>query len=187
MLNRRRRQLGIALRGLSLLIAVVIMGYFFHKNMPLIINWIATLGFFAPCLFLLLYCLMSIFCLPNLLLALAVGALFGFFNGFLLNLLGATLGAICGFSISRYLLPYRAARFEGPSRMSRLMRQVDKQGWKSVALLRLTPAIPFNLVNYGLGVTHIQFGDYIWATVIFLIPNKIILTYCGYAGVRLFS
>ena len=51
-----------------------------------------------------------------------------------------------------------------------------------VALLRLVPIVPFNIVNYGLGMTHIKFTHYLVTTAIFLIPAEIFFTYCGYAG-----
>jgi uncharacterized membrane protein YdjX (TVP38/TMEM64 family) len=179
-----QRRLMIA-RWLLTFIAFVLLANVFHQHLQSILNWMNTLGSFAPCLFLLLYCLMSIFCLPNVLLALAGGALFGLVAGTLLNLCGATLGAMCGFCLSRYCLPRRAVVLDEHTRMQRLLRHVGRKGWKSVALLRLTPAMPYNLVNYGLGVTTIKFTHYILATFVFLIPNKVILTYCGYAGVNL--
>ena len=65
--------------------------------------------------------------------------------------------------------------------------QIERKGWKSVALLRLTPAIPYNLVNYSLGLTRIKFKPYLIATMIFLIPSKIVITYCGYYGINNFD
>ena len=176
----------IAFRWLLTLIALIVIADLFHKNSHLLTLWLDAAGPFAWCLFLLLYCLMSIFCLSNVILALAGGALFGLAEGTILNVLGATLGALCGFCLSRYVLPHAFAVDE-KTRMGRLIKQVDQRGWKSVALLRLTPAMPYNLVNYGLGMTHIKLSHYLMVTVICLIPNKFILTYCGYEGIRLFS
>jgi uncharacterized membrane protein YdjX (TVP38/TMEM64 family) len=49
-------------------------------------------------------------------------------------------------------------------------------------MLRLVPIIPFNLVNYGLGITRIKFSHYIITTFFFLMPTEIVYTYCGHAG-----
>src|SRR3990167_6778172 len=157
------------------------MAAFFQSNLAYLVDKLGTLKIFAPILFVLLYCLTSIFCLPTVLVVLAGGALFGPIFGTILNILGATLGAASGFWISRYLKTDQV-KFRGHQRAERLIRQVEHQGWKSVALLRLTPLIPANLVNYALGLTTIKFSHYLITTVVFLIPNKMIVTYCGYYG-----
>ncbi len=174
------------MRTLGAFAIFVILAYFFEKNLQLILGWLDTLGPFAPLLFLSLYCLMSIFCLPNVLLVLAGGALFGFTNGMLLNLLGATLGAICGFCLSRHFFP-QSILFKEGTRASRLIHQVEHRGWKAVAVLRLLPIFPYNIVNYSLGVTRIKFSHYVMATVVFLIPSKAVMTYCGHAGTHIFG
>lgn len=167
-------------------ISFVAIAYVFTCHLQFIVAKLDSFGIFAPLGFLLLYCLMSIFCLPTVLLVLAGGALFGPVIGVLLNLLGATLGAACGFCISRYLRPNKYT-FIGNIRIQQLIMQIERKGWKSVALLRLTPAIPYNLVNYSLGLTRIKFKPYLIATMIFLIPSKIVITYCGYYGINIFD
>lgn len=139
------------------------------------------LGWLGPVLFILLYCLATVMLLPTMVLTLAGGALFGIVNGTVLNLLGATFGASCAFIISRYLAKDWLLAKSG-ARINKLITGVEARGWRFVALLRLTPIIPFNLVNYGLGITCIKFRSYLLTTFIFLMPCEIIYTYCGYAG-----
>lgn len=167
----------------------VTLAYCFHHEIPKILSWLQGLHHYVVPLFIILYCLMSIFCLPNVLLVLLGGALFGIVEGTFLNLLGATLGALCGFCLSRYIFPhhYSAYHSEHPNRFYRFIAKVEQQGWKSVALLRLLPLVPYNLVNYALGMTKIKLSHFLLATAIFLIPNKLILTYCGYKGVQLYQ
>jgi len=167
------------------ILTFVMIAWFFQYNLELIINKLDSFGVLTPFLFLLVYCLVSILCLPTVLLVLAGGMLFGPVTGTIMNLFGATLGAACGFCISRYLRPDNFAASDSV-RIQKLMMQVERQGWKGVALLRLTPIIPFNLVNYGLGLTRIKFSHYLSATMIFLIPNKIIVTCSGYYGINFF-
>lgn len=172
-------------RWILIMMAFVVAAYVFQRNLPFIISKLDSFGVFGPFMFLLLYCLISILCLPTVILVLAGGALFGPFVGTLLNLLGATLGAACSFWISRYMKPDKS--IVRNIHIKKLIMQVERQGWKSVALLRLTPAIPYNLVNYGFGLTRIKFSHYLIATIIFLIPYKIVVTYCGYYGVNVFD
>jgi len=168
------------------LAALVVVAFYFQRNFSVIINWINTLGFLAPVFFLFLYCLATVLFLPTMVLTLAGGALFGPLLGMLLNLLGATLGAVCAFCISRYwVFDWLAAK--KIKRIDQLIAGVERRGWQFVALLRIVPLVPFNLVNYGLGVTRIKFSHYLMTTFIFLIPTEIVSTYCGYAGMDILT
>ncbi|KTD15219.1 putative integral inner membrane protein [Legionella hackeliae] len=161
--------------------AFIASAYFFQQNAPIILHSIKNLGWLAPVLFLLIYCIATVLLLPTMVLTLAGGALFGPLFGTLLNLLAATLGAACAFYISRYWAIDWLAKKRSP-RIHKLITGVEKSGWQFVALLRLVPIIPFSLVNYGLGLTQIKFSHYVITTFIFLMPAEIVYTYCGYAG-----
>lgn len=183
--SKRRMDLhavSTAVRWIAIVLFFIMIVFIFQSNLPYLIDKLDSLGIFAPVLFVSLYCLSSLLCLPTVLVVLAGGALFGPVFGTLLNILGATLGAASGFCISRYLKTDRIG-FSRYQRAEQLIRKVEHQGWKSVAILRLTPLIPANLVNYGLGLTEIKFSHYLITTIIFLIPNKIMVSYCGYYGV----
>lgn len=161
--------------------ALAICAFYFHHHAAAIISWIEALGFIAPIFFLLLYSAATVLFLPTMVLTLAGGALFGPVLGTVFNLLGASIGAACAFYISRYMASDWLAAKKS-IHIKKFMTGVEKKGWQFVALLRLIPVIPFNIVNYGLGVTGIKFSHYLITTIIFLIPAEIIFTYCGYAG-----
>lgn len=168
-------------------LALVILcatAFIFQKYATEIIAWVDRLGWLAPILFLIIYCLATIMFLPTMVLTLAGGAIFGPLFGTTLNLLGATLGAVCSFLITRHLISNWFSRKKG-EKLGKLIDEVDQKGWMFIALLRLFPIIPFNIVNYGLGVTGIKFRTYLLTTFIFLIPPEIIYTYFGYAGMDL--
>ncbi|WP_050805588.1 TVP38/TMEM64 family protein [Legionella drancourtii] len=160
---------------------LIATAFFFQKHSNEVMHWVEQLGWFAPILFLVIYCLASIMFLPTMVITFAGGAIFGPFLGTVLNLLGATWGAACSFLITRHLIFDWFSRTKGV-KVSGLIDEVDQKGWGFVALLRLFPIIPFNLVNYGLGVTGIKFRTYLITTFVFLIPPEIIYTYFGYAG-----
>lgn len=163
------------------ILAFIASAYLFQQNAPAILYHIKNLGWLAPVLFLLIYCIATILLLPTMVLTLAAGALFGPFFGTLLNLFSATFAAACAFLISRHWAIDWLAKKRGP-RVNKLIAGVEKNGWQFVALLRLVPIIPYNLVNYGLGLTQIKFSHYLITTFIFLTPAEIVYTYCGYAG-----
>ncbi len=158
----------------------------FHKHYIEIIDWINGLGWLAPVLFLILYSLASLMFLPTMILTLAGGAIFGPIMGTVLNLIGATFGAAFSFLITRHFFYDWCSRKRG-ERLNQLITGVEQKGWIFVALLRLFPIVPFNIVNYGLGITGIRFRLYIITTFIFLIPAEIIYTYFGYAGINALS
>lgn len=155
--------------------------FFFQKHATEIIYWVEQLGWLAPVFFLILYCLGTIMFLPTMIITLAGGALFGPILGTLLNLCGAILGAASSFLITRYLIADWFSKTQGPI-LRKLINDVEQKGWVLIAILRLFPIIPFNLVNYGLGITQIKFRTYLITTLIFLTPPEIIYTYFGYAG-----
>lgn len=86
------------------IIALVSCAFAFQKHSLEIISWINELGWLAPVLFLLVYCLATIMLLPTMVLTLAGGALFGPIIGTVLNLVGATFGAAVTFLITRHLI-----------------------------------------------------------------------------------
>lgn len=164
------------------IIALIILAILFQEKLPSILELIRGLGWLGPLLFLLLYTLATVLFLPTMILTLAGGALFGPFHGTLFNLFGATLGAICAFCLARYF-SIDWLRTEKDSKIHKLLVGIERGGWQFAALVRLFPVIPFNLVNYGLGLTKIKFSHYFLTTFIFLIPTEIVYTYCGHAGI----
>jgi len=169
--------------SISILIACALA---FQKHSAEIIDWIDELGWLAPILFLVFYILATIMFLPTMVLTLAGGAIFGPIIGTMLNLIGATCGAAFSFLITRHLIYDWFSKKRG-EKLNKLIAGVDEKGWMFVAFLRLFPIVPFNIVNYGLGVTGIKFRLYLIITFIFLIPAEIIYTYCGYAGMDALS
>lgn len=143
--------------------------------------WVNDAGLLAPILFMLIYALVTVLFLPGSVMTLAGGALFGPVLGTLYNLSGATLGAVLAFLISRYLASDWIAEKAG-GRVKQLINGVEGEGWRFVAFVRLVPLFPFNLLNYALGLTRIQFLHYLIATFIFMLPGAIAYTYIGYAG-----
>ena len=52
------------------------------------------------------------------------------------------------------------------------------QGLKIVTLLRLSPVFPFNLLNYGLGLTRVRLVDYVLACF-GMLPGTLLYVYYG--------
>ena len=48
--------------------------------------------------------------------------------------------------------------------------------------MRLVPLVPFNLLNYALGLTRIRLADYALATLVCMAPGAAGYAWLGYAG-----
>jgi uncharacterized membrane protein YdjX (TVP38/TMEM64 family)/rhodanese-related sulfurtransferase len=142
---------------------------------------IHNLGLWGPVAHVALFALGTVLFVPGALFGLAGGVLFGPVWGTMLNLVGATLGATAAFLIARYVAADWVRRKAG-ARLERLIKGVEAEGWRFVAFTRLVPLIPFNLLNYALGLTRIPVVAYVLASLICMLPGTLAYTWLGYAG-----
>lgn len=142
-------------------------------------EWVQGLGFWGPLVFVLGYAVATVAFLPGSLLTLAAGAIFGLGWGTLWAFLGALLGSSGSFLVARYLARAKIERkVAGNARFAAIDRAIAKDGWKFVALLRLSPVLPFNLLNYALGLTRIGFWGYL-AGSLAMLPGTLLYVYYG--------
>lgn len=144
-------------------------------------QWILSMGIFAPVIFFILCSVGPVFFLPGAMLTMLGGAIFGPIEGALYSLCGATVGASVAFLIARHLAADWVER-KVKGRLRRLSDGVEREGWRFVAFVRLVPLFPFNLLNYALGLTRINFFHYFFASLIFMGPGAFAYAYFGYAG-----
>jgi len=142
---------------------------------------VGSLGIWAPVGFVVLYAIATVAMVPGSIFDLAGGALFGPYLGSVLDLTGCSLGAARSFLVGRYIARDWAERRAGP-RLQAVMKNVDEEGWRFVAFVRLLPIVPYNVMNYLLGLTRIPFHHYMIATVVFMAPSTVVYTYIGHAS-----
>ena len=161
--------------------ASVVWGFSLGISAEALEAWIASLGIWAPIGFVLLYTVATVAMVPGGIFDLVGGVLFGSYLGSALDLLGGSLGAALAFLVARYIARDWVESRAGP-RLQGVMRNVDEEGWRFVAFVRLIPVFPYNIVNYVLGVTRIPFHHYVLATVVFMAPSTVAYTWIGHAG-----
>jgi uncharacterized membrane protein YdjX (TVP38/TMEM64 family) len=138
-------------------------------------DWIGGLGAAAPLAFAALYVLATVAALPGSVLSLAAGALFGPVLGVLTVITAATIGASLAFLVSRYFARQAVARWlEKNERFKRLDNLTEKHGGVIVAITRLVPLFPFNLLNYGFGLTKVSFRTYVVWSALCMLPGTIL-------------
>eukprot|EP00879_Flechtneria_rotunda_P025532 GHRR01027134.1.p1 GENE.GHRR01027134.1~~GHRR01027134.1.p1 ORF type:complete len:274 (+),score=50.15 GHRR01027134.1:225-1046(+) len=122
---------------------------------------IASSEYLGPVIFAAAYALFTVLLFPASLLTLAAGYLFGPVKGTALVSASSTLGASLAFLLSRYLVrPAVEAKLADYPRFQAVYRNISTDGAKLVLLLRLSPLIPFNLLNYGLGEPQLDFIEH---------------------------
>ena len=172
----------IAIKILIALAALVALFFFGRYAAPYVDqfkDWVEGLGFWAPLAFILGYAVATVAFIPGSALTLASGTIFGIGWGALYSFVGATIGACLAFLIARYLA--RSAiekKLEGYPRFAQIDRAIGRDGGKMVALLRLVPFFPFNLLNYALGLTSVKFLPYFLASFAML-PGTLVYVYLG--------
>jgi uncharacterized membrane protein YdjX (TVP38/TMEM64 family) len=145
-------------------------------------GWIAGLGWWGVALFALIYIVGAVVLAPAGLLSIVAGFAYGFW-GLPLVVVVATIGAALAFLIARYAARERVRLWlRGRRNLAAIDRAVAEDGWKIVLLLRLSPAVPFNLQNYAFGVTAVSFAEFVAATFVGIIPGAALFTYVGVLG-----
>jgi uncharacterized membrane protein YdjX (TVP38/TMEM64 family)/rhodanese-related sulfurtransferase len=144
-------------------------------------GWVKGAGPAGPLLYIGLYALATVLFLPGSILTLAGGAIFGPVWGTIYSLTGATAGATAAFLIASYLASDWVSR-RASGWIKQVIDGVAQEGWRFVALVRLIPLFPFNLLNYVLGLTRISLVQYVVASFVFMFPGALAYTYLGYAG-----
>lgn len=141
--------------------------------------WVSAQGFLGVAVFIGIYILATVLFVPGSLLTLGAGVVFGVVAGSVYVFIGASIGAALAFLIGRYVARgWVAQRIEGNSQFQAIDAAIGREGAKIVLLTRLSPVFPFNLLNYGLGVTQVSLKDYILG-FIGMIPGTLMYVYIG--------
>ncbi len=165
--------------ALAALLALVLAGRRAAGLVPEFAAWVNGLGPWGPVVFIAGYVVATVAFVPGSLLTLAAGAVFGIPKGVALVFVGASLGASAAFLVARYVARGSVERkLAGNAKFAAIDRAIAGEGRKIVTLLRLSPVFPFNLLNYGLGLTQVRFTDYLLA-MIGLLPGTLLYVYSG--------
>jgi uncharacterized membrane protein YdjX (TVP38/TMEM64 family) len=146
---------------------------------------VAELGWAAPLVYIAFYVAGTIVLAPSPLMSIAAGVAFGWW-GLPLAVIAATAGATVSFVISRYFLNDELEDWLTDRRIfNAAKRAVDEEGWKIQILLRLSPAVPFGLLNYLMGLTKTSLATYVLSTAIGVLPGSFVDIYIGVIGQNL--
>lgn len=138
-------------------------------------DWIAAMGPAGMAVYVGLYIVAVLAALPGLPISIAGAAIFGAFHGVILVSIGSTLGSGLAFLTARYLARDAVGRWlSGSEKFRRLDRMTEEHGAIIVAVTRLVPLFPFNLLNYGFGLTRVPFWTYLFWSWLCMLPGTIV-------------
>lgn len=138
-------------------------------------DWIESMGPAGMAVFVGLYIIAVVAAVPGLPISIAGAAIFGALKGVILVSIGSTLGASLAFLIARYLARDAVSRWlSGSEKFQRLDGLTQKHGAVIVAITRLVPLFPFNLLNYGFGLTRVPFLTYVFWSWLCMLPGTIV-------------
>jgi uncharacterized membrane protein YdjX (TVP38/TMEM64 family) len=136
-------------------------------------------GAAAPVAFIIIHAFGVAAFVPATIFAVAGGALFGFSRGMAYSIVGGGVGAIGAFLLGRHVLRnVFARRFAESPQLVAIDRAVAADGMRILFLLRLSPIMPFNLLNYAFGVSTVRLRDFALALV-GMLPGTVVAAYAG--------
>jgi len=140
---------------------------------------LARLGPWGPAVFVALYVAAAITLAPAFFLTVAAGAIFGVWKGSVIVFIGASLGASAVYGLAAPLARSRwLARVSRDPRVSSVRSAVAGEGVWVMFLLRLSPIVPYNLLNYALALSGVRYRDFVIALV-GMIPAIVMYAYYG--------
>lgn len=138
---------------------------------------ISRWGSLAPLAYILSFTLLPAFFFPVAVLALAGGLLFGLFWGSVYTFIGAILNCTLMFLLARYAgrekVEALIQKKLSPVWQQRLQNLNSSGGFALLVILRLIPAVPYNLINYAFGLTAMPWRTYIIGSAIGIIPGTL--------------
>ena len=169
----RLRLLGL---GVALLLGSGLAWLLLGGDLDRVQAVVASTGAWGPLAYVALHVLLTLVPVSKNLLSAVAGALFGLAAGIALSWVASMVSAVVTFLVARRLGRPAVAAMTGP-RIDRVEAVLRDQGVVAVIVARLTPVLPFTIVNYGAGVSAVSMRDFVLGTAVGIVPGTI-----GYAA-----
>ncbi len=138
-------------------------------------RFLASAGMWAPLIFIAVYALGVCLFVPGSVLTGIGAVIFGAYWGFVYVWIGAMIGASIAFLIGRTLGREFAASLVG-DRLRKYDDVIERKGFATVLYLRLI-YFPFTPMNFGMGLTKVNFRDYFFGTGLGILVGTFIFTF----------
>lgn len=121
---------------------------------------------------------------PSEVVSAASGYVYGFWLAVPIAMIGWTLSGVGTYYVGRYAGRPAIHRLVGAERAQKAEQVVDRGGAGALLAARLIPLVPFSLIGYVAGATHVPMWRFVWTTMVGFLP---ITVACVYLGSRLES
>ena len=171
-----------------LLISLVLLVLFFHNvitnikyiDVNAIHSYVSSYGLIAPLILFLLQAIQAVIpILPGSVITIAAGLMLGEFEGILISYLGALLGAVSVFYISKYFGRKFVEMMIHEKNLEGYDKIFEKNGFFLTFLLRAIPFVDFGFASYIISISSINIKDYFFGTALGLIPTVLVYSYYG--------
>jgi uncharacterized membrane protein YdjX (TVP38/TMEM64 family) len=111
-------------------------------------------------------------------LTLLGGSILGFWAGIIVISFSSSVGATLAFLVSRYLFRDLVQRAFG-GKLAAINCGIEKEGAFYLFSLRLIPLIPFEAINFTMGVTPMPLRTFYWVSQAGMLPATIVFVNAG--------
>jgi uncharacterized membrane protein YdjX (TVP38/TMEM64 family) len=172
----------LAVAAIVLCLAAVVLPM--REQIAALLAWVGRRGALSGALLCLAWIPAAVLLIPGSVLTLGTGFLLGAGWGLAVVSIGSTLGAAAAFFVGRWLgRDWVLERIGGHHRLGGVDGAIVREGFKVVLLLRLSPLIPYNALNYALSLTGIGLREYVIGSWLGMLPGTVLYVALG-AGAR---
>ena len=133
-------------------------------------------GIWAVFLYVLIYTIRPLVFFPTSILTPLSAVLFGPFAAWIYTYIGENLSASVAFFTARYFGQKHTKKFNIFGKINKI---TDEAPLMTVLFLRLVPLFPFDVVNFGMGITCIRYKWYLIGTLLGVIPGLTAYIFLG--------
>ncbi len=148
-----------------------------------VVSWIRDAGALGMVAYAAVYIIATVSLIPAIPLTAAAGFLYGPIAGTALVSASSVVGATCAFVIGKtFARGWVARRVAANVTFLAIDRALGAGGLRLVALVRLSPFVPFGLLNYALGLTGLSIHQFALGSAIGMLPGTLLYVYLGSLG-----
>ncbi len=171
----------ISIAGLFLLLNKL----FFNLKPEDIQKWVESFGGWAPVILMGIFAIRPFTLIPLSIIALSSGLIFGPYMGTLYNIIGTLIGAATSFAAVRIFTEEAHIEDRNLDTLKEFKNDLEENGFKSVLMLRLIPALNFDLLTFFCAKMKVIWWKFLLATLVGTIPGSFMFGYFGSSLLKL--
>ena len=174
--------------GVIFILITALLTYTLFDNTQQIDNWVKSMGSLGPIFYLIFLSIAVILLFPTPILKIFSGALFGFGLGSLINFLSSVIGGVVAFILGRWMLREPIEKIISKNKkVASIEKALSEDGMRVSILVRLSPILPDEWLNYALSTTSLSLKDFMISSISCLLYALVYSYYGSVLGNIAFS